>query len=414
MILYYPANESHFMSSKYLTYIGYISYSLYLVHWPVYIYLKQNFIDDYTGLACGIALSVVIAVLFTELFEKECLKSGVKTIVLISACLYIASLSLIGTREGFNFFEQEVNWSKSLFTPHCWTNTSDTYELCDIPFNKSKLTPGQRKRLNSLFTAADVPLLSYERCIYRNIRYKPWGWCNFPPPSNTVHRKILVMGNSYAANQGRIIYEMCNGPNTEVKIYSMGGCEVLVRTAEYNHCRKARGKFAEVVNEYKPDVLFILARYIDIMDAPESKHPDFDDTVQEASEVLQELSQFTTSHIFVLNALPRPNLYFAKDYAKEFSKGKFLASEEMLNATVGLSVGQRRISQAVSTCSKCSIIDYDPVFRVNGTFQLYDADSNVAFINALFHFTPLGLHKLRPFFKNICDHINYSNSSQIL
>ncbi|KIH53802.1 hypothetical protein ANCDUO_16057 [Ancylostoma duodenale] len=45
---------------------------------------------------------------------------------------------------------------------------------------------------------------------------------------NTSTHKIMIIGNSYAANQGRIIYEMCNGPNVEMKIFTMPGNSKLL------------------------------------------------------------------------------------------------------------------------------------------------------------------------------------------
>ncbi|KHJ93525.1 hypothetical protein OESDEN_06563 [Oesophagostomum dentatum] len=318
LILYYPHNEPLFTSSKYMGYLGNISYSLYLVHWPIFIFFKQNYIDD--------------------------------------------------------FVEQVL-------------------------------------RLNELFTSADTYYLYYAKCAYRRGKFgAPWGWCDLPSKSSTPKRKILVIGNSYATNQGRLVYEMCRGSGVEVKIFTIPACEVLAKSTQYEHCTKSNERFLKVVHKYKPNVLFILVRYTDMTEIPESNSTTtIENVVKEASAILSTIAQDTSDHIFILDALPKPQISFMRLKSLAISSRKTIRPITLLNATSGVEIGRRRLAQVVSTCSKCSMIDYAPVFTFNGTFYFYEPDTDVAFMNGLYHFTSLGLHRLRPLFKDTCDSIgNFS------
>ncbi|ETN70318.1 hypothetical protein NECAME_14858 [Necator americanus] len=192
--------------------------------------------------------------------------------------------------------------------------------------------------------------------------------------------------------------------------YTFSGCNVLTIDRQYHHCWKSHSVFNKVVREYKPNVLFVLSRYTDMFDVPETNTTsETENIVKEAASSLRKLSRTVTDHIFVLNAIPRPHFAFEYNHEHSLREHRPIELTELLNVT-GLEVARRRVAESVATCSKCSIIDYTPTFTFNNTFHLFDAHSNVAYMNGMYHFTPLGLHRLRPFFKNICDHISsYSN-----
>uniref|UniRef100_A0A0K0DIM1 SGNH domain-containing protein n=1 Tax=Angiostrongylus cantonensis TaxID=6313 RepID=A0A0K0DIM1_ANGCA len=143
----------------------------------------------------------------TETFEKAYLRAAKKRIFYLIFCLYATIVAFWMSETSQKFFKYDAKYLTELFTPAV-----------------------------------------------------PWGWCDLPVESSNSSRTILVIGNSYAANQGRVVYEGCSGSNVEVKIYSLGGCEVLTVTKEFDHCHDSRKLFCEAVSEYKPDVLFILTR----------------------------------------------------------------------------------------------------------------------------------------------------------
>ncbi|KAK6726719.1 hypothetical protein RB195_004810 [Necator americanus] len=381
LIFLHPPNEANFMSSKYFTYVGHISYSLYLVHWPIYIIFWQYNFRDTVGLSCGLILSILVAVVLTETFEKLYLQAGVRTVLCLIVCLYAVNLLLIDKQKKHDLLEQELESAVNLFTPVCLSKNMNTN--CDIPFSATKLGIEQVLRLNTLFTMSDVQLLSYKECSYRRGWHIPWGYCDLPSESRNPARKIMVIGNSYAANQARLVYEMCHSSDVDVQVFAMGGCNVLTIDRQYHHCWKSHSVFNKVVREYKPNVLFVLSRYTDMFDVPETNTTsETENIVKEAVSSLRKLSRTVTDHIFVLNAIPRPHFAFEYNHEHSLREHRPIEPTELLNVT-GLEVARRRVAESVATCSKCSIIDYTPTFTLNNTFRLFDAHSNVAYMNEL-------------------------------
>ncbi|VDM66670.1 unnamed protein product, partial [Strongylus vulgaris] len=187
-------------------------------------------------------------------------------------------------------------------------------------------------------------------------------------------------------------------------------CEVLAKTLQFEHCRTAQEQYVAAVEEYQPEILFILARYTDMANFPElNSTSKVEPIVEKASRMLKWLSEVTVDHVFVLNALPRPDNAFQVFHTEMLVKNASVHPAKLLNTT-GTQIARRRVAQAVASCHKCILIDYLPRFTSNGTFRFYDDDTNVALMNGFWHFTPLGLHRLRPFFKDICDHISFSKA----
>ncbi|KAL6737279.1 hypothetical protein Aduo_010935 [Ancylostoma duodenale] len=406
LILLNSQQDVNFLTSKYIVYIGHISYSLYLVHWPIYILFKQNFKETTTGLGCSMIVSILVAVVITELFEKSYLQANVKAVCFIIACFYAVNLIIIYELEDTKFLESKTKWLEGLFTPVCSFEKLQQSQNCDIPFTAANLRQEQVLLINDLFDINDVPYLSYKKCSYRG--REPWNWCDLPQERNTSTHKILVIGNSYAANQGRIIYEMCNGPDVEMKIFTIPGCDMFTYSQHFEHCVHSQDNFREVVDEYRPNVLFILARYMRLLTfRARNVTLEAEGIVKETTKNILDLSRSVKDHVFVLNAIPRPILNFPSLHASAIRGHKEIKPAMYLNSTMNVEHARQRLAKSVSMCSKCSMIDYEPVFTINGTFHVYDIKTNVNFMNKPWHFTPLGLHRLRPFFKNICENIHY-------
>ncbi|VDM55590.1 unnamed protein product [Angiostrongylus costaricensis] len=166
------------------------------------------------GLHFGVVASVNASVLLTETFEKFCLRARMKTIFCLIRCLYSIIAAFYVNEMSKKLHINGTQWIDEMSTPVCTLKDLNSREICDIPFNRMNLS--------------------------------------------TVH-KILVIGNSYAANQGQIVHEMCANSDVVVKIFQQNASEVL-RVTEYSHCGDSRTMFHEAVHQYKPNVLFILTR----------------------------------------------------------------------------------------------------------------------------------------------------------
>ncbi|VDP42277.1 unnamed protein product [Heligmosomoides polygyrus] len=89
-----------------LVHFGDVSYTLYLVHWPIFCWLKLNDIDHALGLVCGLLFSWMLAVLLTETFEKFYRNAEKPVILAFIALLYGLNSSVILFTGYFNNFTQ--------------------------------------------------------------------------------------------------------------------------------------------------------------------------------------------------------------------------------------------------------------------------------------------------------------------
>uniref|UniRef100_A0A0K0D3V1 SGNH domain-containing protein n=1 Tax=Angiostrongylus cantonensis TaxID=6313 RepID=A0A0K0D3V1_ANGCA len=388
--------------------MGKLSYSLYLIHWPIYIIVKTQLPNSIMSLHIGVVTAVIASVLLTETFEKFYLRADMKTIF----CLILSLYAIIGA-----FYMNEmpkkllINGSQrinEMFTPVCTLKNFDSHEICDIPFNRMNLSTEEIIRIDDFNCANDMTQLFYGRCSYRS-DFAPWGWCDLSSENRTSVHKILVIGNSYAANQGRIVHEMCANSNVEVKIFQQNACEVLRVTMEYYHCRDSRRIFYEAVRQYNPDVLFILTRHLGWMELPTTTSNEaVAMIVSTAAAILRDLSQVVTDRIFVLHAIPRQKFNIHLNPSDVLGVGKVLDQMSFISQSLNLALARTITEKAVASCRKCRVIDYTQVFTVNNTYKTFDERTLLAYVNCQLHFTPYGLHRLRPFFKRICDNISYS------
>lgn len=89
--------------------------------------------------------------------------------------------------------------------------------------------------------------------------------------------KILLLGNSYAGNQGDMVYSAFKDQSREFNIFFFSGlirscllslvktkpnfigCEFMTET-DYPICRFPNFNYSMVLHELKPDIVFILTR----------------------------------------------------------------------------------------------------------------------------------------------------------
>ncbi|EYC42712.1 hypothetical protein Y032_0520g2843 [Ancylostoma ceylanicum] len=177
---------------------------------------------------------------------------------------------------------------------------------------------------------------------------------------------------------------------------------------KFEHCLNSHDNFREVVDEYKPNILFILARYVRLLTFPKTNVTlEAEGVVKETTARLLELSQNVKDHVFVFNAIPSPILNFQLIHANAIRGHKQIIPDMYLNSTIDMEHARERLAKSVSMCPKCSIIDYESVLTTNGTFQVYDNRTKVILMNKNWHFTPLGLHRLRPLYKSVCENTGY-------
>lgn len=96
--LRYQNGNKNFVSSSFVTYIGKISFSLYLYHWPIATFIRYIYVDEveYYVMCIGIICTFVFAVLSYHFIENpfRSSKDDKKTILLISLTVILSLLSI--------------------------------------------------------------------------------------------------------------------------------------------------------------------------------------------------------------------------------------------------------------------------------------------------------------------------------
>ncbi|WKX88265.1 hypothetical protein Q1695_008140 [Nippostrongylus brasiliensis] len=388
-ILSYSPDNCTILTRKTLTYIGDISYALYLVHWPIYILVRQDFFDAFK-LLLGIVIAVLVSVVLTETFEKSYLKAGDRTVIYMILCLYCAL------------------WSTILF--NLVHGAIDGSNICVDPVNNTTLSIEDIIILNKKFTSHDTKCLTYSSCSYRGRPGRPWGWCDLPSQNSSSPYRILIIGNSYATNQGRAISESCNRPGIDMKQFSIAGCEVLTETESFEHCIYSKKNYMQAVQEYKPDSLFILTRHVTLtLLSTSTTKRQIDEYASKGTYALNRLAQAVADKVFVLNAIPIPEPGFEARYANGLRSGELPDPADLFNKSSSFGVAREIVERAVAKCPKCSMLDYVPTFTVNGTFRFFNPNTHILNLNGYWHFTSHGLNQLKPLFKEICRNITRRN-----
>ena len=152
--------DYNFYKNSTIQYIGTISYSWYLLHWPIYV-ISRYF--DYSGITTTIIMlvvSFVLASLSYEFIEKKSTKLSLKTIFIYSTLVIVLSL--------FGYFFQ-IN--KKLFS-------QDSIILTEFP---DKYENTRKKQFNS-GVCHHVDKINYKECL-----------C-----IDTNKKNILLLGDSHA------------------------------------------------------------------------------------------------------------------------------------------------------------------------------------------------------------------------
>ena len=221
-----------FLSLRPIVFLGLISYSLYLWHWPVLVFARQWRGEVLPAHEAGglVALSVVLAVLSWRFIEKPFRDKRVaaaRTPLLRGAALAMASMIAVGV-----FADRSGGW----------------------PARHEGYAPPQISGLDEM---------GLSTCFLKEDQ-PPESWAGLDNCRTGAARKptVFLWGDSFAAHLAPGLRQEA-GDVVDVVQYTAGGCPPLpgVTIANRLHCRAFNDRALELVAELKPDVVLVSARW---------------------------------------------------------------------------------------------------------------------------------------------------------
>ncbi|KAL6737728.1 hypothetical protein Aduo_011347 [Ancylostoma duodenale] len=388
----------HLLGGDVLAYVGDISYPLYLFHWPVYVIVKPHSLEQPLVLFFGVLASGTLAIATHHGLESRYSKWSPPAISLLVALLLVSSSALsyrLHNQDDLvgEFGPGPVNYSSINVNDAAWNMTLMQY-INTKEGNQTLNMETPYCERSKRFDEKDVP---------------PGAFCE--TQNGTGAYSILVIGNSYAFNQGGEIYNAFKNQSRELNLFSFSGCEFLTESDRYD-CHFQNYNYSFIINALKPDILFVITR-------PFAGRKRFDplkpiDEDKMFNDYMNRMNQVegVAKKVYLLQALPT---FVLRGCSKglEFTSNKrplrdikdgLIKREEVF--------ARARITEVGKRCKKCEIIDYLP-FLVDddGQFLGYNPKTNIMYFDDSVHFNRFGRERIQTLYTKLAEEL-YSKGIQ--
>ena len=218
------------LSIRSLVYLGDISYSLYLLHWPLLVVFKQKFGSEDRYVVLALLLSLIFSATSYRLIESPFrLMSwpNRRSFALVTASLVLGPVLLV---QGAVFFDRGIDTSETIASA----------ELTDAEIRSARRSLGSK-----------VCLDVHKQGLPKNISQCVEG-------SNNSLPIVFLLGDShsYSVSEGVIAAAKRNG--FRVMTWSRSGCPFLVTSSVNRLCNGNRDYLLDAIELEKPEAVFIV------------------------------------------------------------------------------------------------------------------------------------------------------------
>ncbi|CAO4378142.1 unnamed protein product [Caenorhabditis nigoni] len=242
------------------------------------------------------------------------------------------------------------------------------------------------------------------RCIETSIEvpfneYYLGGFCRYP--RGTGNMSILVIGNSYVVNLVENIRAPFNKNYSDfryVSVYSSFG----LYSGFTEQSKEALNFTKQQVEKFKPDVLFVVVRYLETIKDPVQKN---DSLVRQMEETIEFYEKFV-KRIYILGAHPTYKENFLDTFLQYLVTmphnldilhlDKKLADDEMRSV-------RERFAEV--KCKKCRFFDLSHLFVEGNKYLTFDKQTLIAYVDNAVHLTTAGAEMCDPVFKEVAKEI---------
>ncbi|CAI5447813.1 unnamed protein product [Caenorhabditis angaria] len=379
ILILISCTENPILSNPILTYIGDVSYSLYLIHWPIYACAKLSISGNSYGLFICLLISFVLAMIVYESYERWYLDLESEKVAILIGILFLSNVVFV------NKDAILIGGQRNLDSSIVWKN----------------MTIDDAEKLNKEWTYKDTSNLLSITCKYES-KSKPFGWCEHAGLKSDAKFKFMIFGNSWTANHATMFYSECGHLASRIVQNGAYGCEPLYLSKGLN-CAPNFKKIEENLEKLRPDYAFHIARFMSIGDENEKEKEDkIYETMKKQLDIYLKYIKYK---LYILDAIPRIKHDYVAQIVPLLKNGTSVDDvNKILIEYRYWELARSRMQRLFKECGeKCVRIDYFDDFydKKRKDFRYFD-EKGFSYFTAINHLSPYGIEKIRPHWREIC------------